>query len=81
MFGRVGLGAELVVGASRPPRTRDDEWTAALARLSVEDEGLKPGVLPLGFGVVGNSIRTPDGTMWLTLPWAGEVLKVRLRDE
>lgn len=80
-FGRIGLddGEQIVIGAARPPHG-DKPWDAALARLSIADQGVRPGVLELGYGVVGHTLRSDDGTLWLTLPWAGEVLQVRPTD-
>lgn len=77
-FARIGPGqSQIVVASARPPRGRQ-QWTAGLSRISLEDLGVLPGLLELGPGVMGPSFTAPDGTLYATLPWTGEILKIRL---
>lgn len=55
---------------------RDGTYTAGLSRIAAADDGVLPGVVPLGWGVVGQHTRTADGALWATLPWSGELLRI-----
>jgi len=72
---RLGPGAgALLVGSTLG--ARDGTYTAGLSRIAAADDGVLPGVIPLGWGVVGQHTRTPDGALWATLPWSGELLRI-----
>lgn len=78
---RAGLGAGRIIVGSVLAIRADGGWNAGISRGEPTEDGVLPGVITLGFGIVGNHVRAADGALWATLPWSGEVVRITLAED
>lgn len=69
-------GRGLAVASTVRPRKRTWSFDAALTYYDPRAGRFWPGLTPLGYGIARDLVLAPDGALWVTLPWAGELVRV-----
>lgn len=59
--------------------SNSESETAWVATLDARTRRFRPGVLPIGYGVISEMHLDAQGAIWALLPWEGKVARVRRR--
>jgi hypothetical protein len=68
----------LAVASTVRPGKRTWTFEAALTYYDPRAGRFWPGHTPLGHGIARDLVVAPDGALWVTLPWAGELVRLEL---
>jgi hypothetical protein len=69
-------GRGLAVASTVRPRSQTWTFEAALTYYDPRSGRFWPGLTRLGHGVARDLVVAPDGALWVSLPWAGELVRL-----
>ncbi len=72
-------GAQYAVASTVRASARGEGFSAALTLFDQKSDRFLPAVVPLGHGVARDLVVDLSGALWVTLPWSGELVRLRER--